>query len=335
MFDTNCENIWNGTRMSRAEWIDAMSSVGHQYHFDSPDPGPSIHCGVHTGKITIVNLDIAWQSASPIMRGSHLDNLFLQVVKSGTRCIEQRGQTYKLRPGDVAVVDPLTRYKASVHERTTISIIRIPRSALSDRGLRYRFPVVWCPDPTSPDVRAVRDFVLCLASQADKATGLLLARLGEQCLDLMDVLVNESGRPLMARSPSLIVTRAKQMILRRVCDPNLSPGCIAAALNMSTSSLTRALRANGLSVMRYVWSLRLECAARRLGVGASHGAIKAIAYQCGFPSHSHFSRAFKARYDMTPREYATCNQMARDTEDQDAQASVPSSDRHPSHIDRG
>jgi AraC-like DNA-binding protein len=73
---------------------------------------------------------------------------------------------------------------------------------------------------------------------------------------------------------------------------------------MSVSSLTRAFQATGLSTMRYVWSMRLEQAARRLLADASHGTIKKIAYECGFASHAHFSRMFKARYQMTPREYA-------------------------------
>jgi AraC-like DNA-binding protein len=73
---------------------------------------------------------------------------------------------------------------------------------------------------------------------------------------------------------------------------------------MSKSSLERALRANGLSVMSYVWSLRLERAAQRLLVDTSYGAVKRVIFQCGFSNHAHFSRAFKARYGVTPREYA-------------------------------
>jgi AraC-like DNA-binding protein len=69
-------------------------------------------------------------------------------------------------------------------------------------------------------------------------------------------------------------------------------------------ALNRILQADGLSVMRYAWSLRIERAAQRLVADASHGTIKRIAFQCGFKNHAHFSRVFKARYGMTPREYA-------------------------------
>jgi AraC-like DNA-binding protein len=84
---------------------------------------------------------------------------------------------------------------------------------------------------------------------------------------------------------------------------------IAEELNISTSCLTRALKANGLSPMRYAWSLRLEHATRMLA-GAQQGAIQEIAYRCGFASAAHFSRAFKERYGMTPRAYAASRKSA-------------------------
>ncbi|CAB3756580.1 helix-turn-helix domain-containing protein [Paraburkholderia solisilvae] len=311
MDDRLDEHTWNGTPMCRGAWVDAMSSVGLQYRFASSHSGTSTHHSTHAGQSVIVDLDIAWQSASPIVRCGDDEHLFVQVVRSGMRRVEQRGQTMTFGPGDVAVLDPLAWYDASVRERTRMSILRIPRSALRERGLRHRFPVVCCPDRASPDVCAVRDFVLNAASQAGKASEPMLARFGDQCLDLMDVLINDCSGAVSARSTAVTALRAKQLIARHIADPDLSAARIAAELHMSTSSLTRALQANGLSAMRYAWSLRIEHAARRLRADAPHGAIKAIAYQCGFTNHAHFSRAFKARYDMTPREYAASHKTAR------------------------
>jgi AraC-like DNA-binding protein len=304
------ENIWNGRRMRRDEWIDVMSSIGLQYRFDSSRAGASIHSSAYAGSSAVVNLDIAWQSVSPIMQHGDGDDLFVQVVRSGTRWIEQRGQTVALGPGDVAVLDPLTWYNATVRERTCLSILRIPRSALRDRGLRHRFPVMVCPNPASPDVCAARDLVLYLAAQAGKPSKELFARLGEQCLDLMDVLVDDRGKSSPGRSNAVTVLRAKQLISRHFANHDLSAGRIAAELSMSTSSLRRALHAHGLSAMDYASSVRLEEAARRLRAGASHGLIKAISYQCGFKSQAHFCRLFKARYGMTPREYSASHGTA-------------------------
>ena len=62
--------------------------------------------------------------------------------------------------------------------------------------------------------------------------------------------------------------------------------------------------------MRYVWSLRLEHAARLLA-DAPRSPIAEVAFQCGFANAAHFSRAFKERYAMTPREYAANHKVVR------------------------
>jgi AraC-like DNA-binding protein len=66
------------------------------------------------------------------------------------------------------------------------------------------------------------------------------------------------------------------------------------------------LKAAGTSPMRYAWSLRLEQAARLLG-GPEKDDVRAkeVAYRCGFSDAAHFSRAFKARYGASPREFAS------------------------------
>jgi AraC-like DNA-binding protein len=191
-------------------------------------------------------------------------------------------------------------FTESFCEATQLSALCIPKSVLHERGLRHSFPTYLHPDPALADVDAIRRFVLYVASLAGKASQAVLSRLGDLCVDLIGMLVdgcNEpSGRPLGAAA----VLLAKQLIARRIGDPDLSAYRIATELNMSTSSLNHILQAEGLSVMRYAWSLRLERAAQRLVVDASHGTIKRIAFQCGFKNHAHFSRVFKARYGMTP-----------------------------------
>jgi AraC-like DNA-binding protein len=132
----------------------------------------------------------------------------------------------------------------------------------------------------------------------------LLARLGAQCLDLLDVVINSSPAPKRSRTQIATVFRAKQTILRLLGDPDLNVAQIASAMKVSSSYLTRVLGAEGLTPMRYAWSMRLEHAARLLAnMSKGRGRVKEIAFQCGFTSAAHFSRAFKTRYGMTPREF--------------------------------
>ncbi|CAB3751920.1 AraC family transcriptional regulator [Paraburkholderia humisilvae] len=302
-----CDKRWNGRPTDNHGWINAVSTQGWACRLDADRSGPSTIDIVHAGQTEIASVSAAWQSLSPILHrvsapwnGEHV---LVKIVQSGLMSIEQRQQTTTFGPGDIAVLDPQHMFNQSIGERTRVLALCIPKSALRERGLRHRFPTVSCPNPESPDVGVVREFVLYMASQARKASEPLLARLGDQCLDLLDVLVNHRDRSGPVRSSAVTALRAKQVIARSLGDPELCIARIAAELNMSPRSLARALQADGLSAMRYAWSLRLEHAARLLP-GATQGEIKTIAHQCGFASPAHFSRAFKERYGMTPREYA-------------------------------
>jgi AraC-like DNA-binding protein len=317
----NFESNWDGAASGRSAWIDRISAHGMQCRFDASYSAPSSVNMARAGQTDIFNIDVAWQSVSPILQRPRFwngEHLFVKVVRSGTMSVEQRGQTVKFGPGDIAVLDPQHMFNESFREPTRLSIMRFPKAALRERGLRHRFPMVCRPDPASADVGAVREFVLTLTSQAGKASEPLLERLSDQCLDLMDVLVSERDSCVSRRASVATMLRAKQVIARRIGDPDLSVVRIAEELNISTSCLTRALKANGVSPMRYAWSLRLEHATRMLA-GAPQGAIQEIAYQCGFASAAHFSRAFKERYGMTPRAYAAARKAASgDASDGDA-----------------
>jgi AraC-like DNA-binding protein len=318
------ESSWDGAPAGRSAWIDKVSAHGMQCRVDDCQSAPSTVTIAHAGQTDIFNVDVAWQSVSPVMQRPRFwngEHLFVKIVRSGAMSVEQRGQTVTFGPGDIAVLDPLHMFNESFREPTRLAILRFPKAALRERGLRHRFPTVCRPDSASADVAAVREFVLNLTSQAGKASEPLLERLGDQCLDLMDVIVNERDSCASRRASVATMLRAKQVIARRIGDPDLSVVRIAEELNISTSCLTRALKANGLSPMRYAWSLRLEHATRMLA-GAPQGAIQAIAYQCGFASAAHFSRAFKERYGMTPRAYAASRKPATPDGDGDASGDV-------------
>jgi AraC-like DNA-binding protein len=306
---------WNGTPLDRLAWVTALSKRGWQCRLDASRFGQSTMEIERAGQTEVVNINAAWQRVSPNAHRSSArwdeEYLIVNTVKSGMLSIEQLGKTLALWPGDSALLDPQHMFTVSLHEPTRVSALRVPKPALRERGLRYSFPAVLCPNPALADVSAVREVMLNLTSQAGKASEALLARLGDQCIDLIDVFIDGGNEPVRRRSTTATVLRAKQLIARRIGDPDLNAERIAAELNMSVSSLTRAFQASRLSTMRYVWSMRLERAARRLLADASHGAVKKIAYECGFANQAHFSRAFKARYGMTPREYAVKRETVR------------------------
>lgn len=85
-------------------------------------------------------------------------------------------------------------------------------------------------------------------------------------------------------------------------DPDFSVETLAATVHISTSQLTRKLRALiDQTPGRLIRSFRLQRAADLLQAGA--GNVATIAYRLGFSDQAHFSRSFKKQFGVPPSEY--------------------------------
>jgi len=78
---------------------------------------------------------------------------------------------------------------------------------------------------------------------------------------------------------------------------------VANSMGISRRYLTRLFERDGSSVMRYVLQQRLERAKRILTNGGAVLRISDVAWQCGFVSAAHFSRAFKKQYGRSPTDF--------------------------------
>jgi AraC-like DNA-binding protein len=93
-------------------------------------------------------------------------------------------------------------------------------------------------------------------------------------------------------------------IQRRLGDPDLSPGNIAAAHHISLSYLHRLFEGSGSTVAAWVRQQRMERARRDLADPAMEGTpVQRIAARWGYTDHATFTRAFRAAYGMPPQAY--------------------------------
>jgi len=96
---------------------------------------------------------------------------------------------------------------------------------------------------------------------------------------------------------------ARRLIERDCADPDLTPELVARKLGCSRASLYRAFLRQDESVAATIAATRLDCAWRML-VSISHLGllVSEIAFHSGFVDQSSFSRMFKRRYGMSPRQ---------------------------------
>lgn len=96
--------------------------------------------------------------------------------------------------------------------------------------------------------------------------------------------------------------QVRRFIDRHLCDPDLGPETITAALGVSRATLFRMYEASG-GVASYIRKRRLASSLADLRAPQAPERIVDIAYKWGFRSESSYSRAFRALYGFSPREF--------------------------------
>jgi len=294
--DPACRRLWT-TMM--------LNTYGMDCQFGTSGHADSIVEESALGSLLALDIQMTNQRVSPVLHDSACwngEHLFLNVVKNGSISIVQNGSMRTFGPNSLVLMDPLHPY-AATFDKTAFGVLRISREDLKVRGLPYSFRDVLGCDMSSPDISAVRDFVLFLVQESSSMSSALGIRLSHHCMDLMDVILSEGPRSGRRRTgASALVLRARQVIMRLARNPDLDVAWIARELNVSSNYLTRAFKTTGQTPIRYLTSVRMQLAEKLLV--EKNIKIKEVAFECGFASSSHFCSTFRREFGATPLEFA-------------------------------
>jgi len=98
--------------------------------------------------------------------------------------------------------------------------------------------------------------------------------------------------------------RLCQTIERKLDDPDLTPARVAEAEGISERYLQKLFEGSGSSFTHYLRERRLQRSSSELSNPAeAHHSISEIAYRNGFSDSAHFSRTFRHRFGLSPREF--------------------------------
>ncbi|MBQ0827212.1 helix-turn-helix domain-containing protein [Streptomyces tagetis] len=108
--------------------------------------------------------------------------------------------------------------------------------------------------------------------------------------------------PQVARQALMLHIQAH--VRERLAEPALSPVSIARAHNISLRYLQKIFQEHGISPARWVRDERLaRCRAELADPALDHLPVALVGERAGLYGASHFSRLFRDRYGITPREY--------------------------------
>ncbi|MEV7773640.1 helix-turn-helix domain-containing protein [Kitasatospora sp. NPDC086791] len=246
------------------------------------------------------------RSAALIARGGE-DHLTLALQHRGTARLVQDGHRVELRPGTFAVSDAGRPFVKELPEAFAFTAFHWPRSVagVGEEDLRVLTATLF--DGADDTARLVAGYLECLSRSAGSMEPQLAFWLATTALDLLAVLAQERrGRSVPEAPEAALATlaRVKDHILRHLGDPDLSPERIAAAHHVSVRYLHKLFRFEGVTVARWIQRQRLDMCRRDLARRtAGRATVAAVAGRWGFVSASHFSRAFRARYGVSPREW--------------------------------
>jgi AraC-like DNA-binding protein len=236
------------------------------------------------------------------------EHVFLSVLRRGRCAVSQDGRTALLSsPGDFCFVDTARPFTEEFSTETEKVILHVPRGPLAARAPDMTHAMALTATGADGLGAAAAALVLALPAQRDDRPGDSLAdAAGNIAVDLaLGAVLEQAGvseaRP--SRKAELLAL-AQRFMLDNQHVSGLSPADVARAISVSERHLFELFRETGCSPTAWLWAARLERAQRMLADPRyRHQTIGAIASLTGFASSSHFSRTFRERFSLSPREW--------------------------------
>ncbi|HEY8554786.1 MAG TPA: helix-turn-helix domain-containing protein [Burkholderiales bacterium] len=222
--------------------------------------------------------------------------------------VERGGREFTLRPGFLYLFNQSLPFRFISGPGYHSVSVSVPAAALRLREPRigpvYRIAI----GDETPGGRLLSDYMDHLAAGMHRWPDVQALGLSERLLDLIVLLMVQPGRAPAAAGDTAVKAaqreRAIAYIQAHLGEDDLDPQRIARACGISVRYLHQIFAAGGLAVEDFVYAQRLRKCRELLADPQQRGkSIAQLAYQVGFRHPAHFSRLFKARYGVSPREF--------------------------------
>ena len=220
--------------------------------------------------------------------------------------IEQDGIAIPARLSHLNLVELTRPYRSSVPRGTAGWSVKIPLDELALPSATIRKARAGVA--TSPVHAVFLQHLRTMGRQAGRLdVGLSSALLGTATVSLARALISSAAdEDRIAREAlaDTLVLRVQAYVRAHLTDPQLTPQVIASAHHISVRHLYQTFGSAGLRLEQWLIALRLEGARHDLARSdGRHRTIAAVAHHWCFANTSHFTRRFRAAYEMTPREW--------------------------------
>ncbi len=229
------------------------------------------------------------------------DFAYFNIQLSGSGEVRSGGGVRKTEPGSGAIVLADHLFELKFEQPFSQLCVAMPIAWLQARcGLSLGVAVTRNVDLLNGTGRVVKAALSALMEATDASEM-------AQCSDLFASALDMALRPHQMPAPAIdraFMPSLTRLLSQRVGDDSLTPTSAAAALGCSVRTLHAACQRTGRSFGRMLLDVRLDAAEEALrSTPALSRRVGSIAFACGFSDLSHFSRVFRARFGVAPRDY--------------------------------
>ena len=229
----------------------------------------------------------------------------LLLQQAGTMIVTQDDREVRLVPGTATLVDTTRPYVFHVAEPIRQIVVHCPRHLLSSRLRSMRAVTAARIPGGSPTGALLSSTLVTLARERRHFAPPQAEAVGRYVLDLLAVSLEatpEAGAAVLSRSSAALLARIRAYLRENLADPALAPAQIAAAHGLSVRHVHRLFHETGETVGAAIRRGRLDrCRADLDDPRQRARSVTEIALRWGFNDSAHFSRAFKARFGVSPR----------------------------------
>jgi AraC-like DNA-binding protein len=244
------------------------------------------------------------------------DDLFVCVQLSGTLCLEQQGRQITLQQNDLCLIDPMVPYKGCFRGASRLLVAKVSRRDMEARV--GNACVVNALSLQGSRLGHVTSVFLQALSHSSELPHYQASALKERAIDLvglsLSAVVGRAGA-MVSSGRAIALIKLRSAIEENLTRRQLSPSTAAAAAGMSVRYANVLLEEQGTSLGRLIMSLKLErCRSALENPASANRTITDIALAWGFQDMSHFSRAFRRTYQMSPSQYRRQWQLAEQSD---------------------
>jgi len=231
-------------------------------------------------------------------------SIFINVT--GSTMVVQGDREAVLQPGGLVIYDSTAPYTLLNDTGMTGEFFRIPHSALALPHKMIRKACAVSLSPGHPLTLLTSDYLRRLAADPALFTAPNADLVGPPSIELVRaVIATHLNADELAANPlaTTLQLRILEYARNHLNDPDLCAEQIAAAHHISERYLYTVLAESGISLADWIRTHRLEACRQVVARTTTTTTIAAIARRHGFRDMSSFSRAFRAEYGLSPREW--------------------------------